>query len=309
MSRLSAFLLLALANLLWSGNWVAGRALRGVYDPFTLNFGRWAVATAALAPFALPRLRGLWPVVRRNFGLLLFLAFIGVALFQSLVYLGLRTTTAVNGLLINSSMPAFMILCSLAIERERATPRQIAGMLVSLAGILIIVSHGDLGSLAHLELRPGDGWILLAMPVWGVYSVMLRRRPAALGGLPFLFVLSLLGLLMLAPAVVLEALRSPTHAPTLPQAAAIVYMGLGASAVAFVCWNKGVSVVGANAAGFTIHLLPAFGTVLALLVLGESFGAYHAIGIATILAGVVVATRGSRPLINRTIANPRPKAP
>jgi drug/metabolite transporter (DMT)-like permease len=290
-SRGTAFVLLALANLLWSGNWVAGRALRDAYDPFTLNFGRWAVATLALAPFAAPALRGLWPVVRRNFGLLFFLAFVGVALFQGLVYLGLRTTTAVNGLLINSSMPLFMILCSLAIEREHATRRQVAGMLVSMVGIVLIVSHGQPANLLALEVRPGDGWILLAMPVWGVYSVMLRRRPAEIGGMAFLFILCLLGLVILAPAVAVEALRSPPHAPTLPQAAAIVYMGVGASVIAFICWNEGVSVVGANAAGFTIHLLPAFGTVLAIVLLGESFGVYHAIGIATILAGVVLATR------------------
>lgn len=291
MSRATAFLLLALANLLWSGNWVAGRALRGAYDPFTLNFGRWAVATLALAPFAVPALRGLWPAVRRNFGLLFFLAFVGVALFQGLVYLGLRTTTAVNGLLINSSMPLFMILCSLAIEREHATRRQVAGMLVSMLGILLIVSHGQPANLLALEVRPGDGWILLAMPVWGVYSVMLRRRPAEIGGMAFLFILCLLGLVILAPAVAVEALRSPPHVPTPPQAAAIVYMGVAASVIAFICWNKGVSVVGANAAGFTIHLLPAFGTVLAIVLLGESFGVYHAVGIVTILAGVVLATR------------------
>ena len=290
-SRATAFLLLAAANLLWSGNWVAGRALRGAYDPFTLNFGRWAVATLALAPFALPQLRGQWPVIRRSFGLLLLLAFAGVALFQGLVYLGLRTTTAVNGLLINSSMPLFMILCSLALEHERPTARQIAGMLVSLAGIAAIVSHGEPASLLHLEVRPGDGWILLAMPIWGVYSVLLRRRPAALGGVPFLFVLCVLGVLLLVPALALEALRSPPRPPTPAQAAAIVYMGVGASVIAFLCWNQGVSVVGANAAGFTIHLLPAFGTLLAIALLGESFGVYHAVGIATILAGVVLATR------------------
>ena len=290
-SRTQALALLALASLMWAGNWVTGRALRDAYDPVTLNFGRWLVAVIALAPFALPAMKGAWPAVKRDFGLLLLLAFTGVALFQSLVYLGLRTTTAVNGLLINSSMPLFMILCSLAIEHERPTARQIAGMLVSLAGIVVIVSHGELATLLHLQVRPGDGWILLAMPVWGVYSVLLRRRPAALGGIPFLFVLCVLGVLLLVPAVAVEALRSPPSPPTLAQAAAVVYMGVGASVVAFICWNQGVSVVGANAAGFTIHLLPAFGTVLAIALLGESFGAYHAVGIATILAGVVLATR------------------
>src|SRR5882672_2018642 len=130
-SRLTAILLLVLANLLWSGNWVAGRALRDAFDPVTLNFLRWAVAVAVLAPFALPLLRGKWGEVRRHAPILLVLAFFGVALFQSLVYLGLSTTTAVNALLLNSSMPMFMILCSWLIERERATRGQVAGMLIS----------------------------------------------------------------------------------------------------------------------------------------------------------------------------------
>lgn len=295
MTRPRAFLLLAFANLMWAGNWVMGRALRDAYDPATLNFARWAVATAVLAPFALPQLPRLLPLVRRNFGWLLLLAFTGVALFQSLVYLGLRTTTAVNGVLINASMPLFMILCSWAIEREHATRRQIGGMLVSLAGILIIISHGRLDSLLRLELRPGDAWILLAMPVWGIYSVLLKkRRPPELGGVAFLFVLSVLGLLMLAPVVAFSALRSPPHSPTPQQALGILYMGIAASVVAFICWNKGIAVVGANAAGFTIHLLPAFGTILAILFLGESFDAFHALGIATILAGVILATRPVR---------------
>ena len=292
MTRPRAFLLLALANLMWAGNWVMGRALRNAYDPATLNFARWAVATAVLAPFALPQLPRLLPFIRRNFGWLLLLAFTGVALFQSLVYLGLRTTTAVNGVLINASMPLFMILCSWAIEREHATRRQLGGMLVSLAGILVIISHGRLDSLLRLELRPGDAWILLAMPVWGIYSVLLKkRRPPELGGIAFLFVLSVLGLLMLAPVVAFDAIASPLHEPTLAQAIGILYMGVAASVVAFICWNKGIAVVGANAAGFTIHLLPAFGTILAILFLGESFDAFQAAGIATILAGVVLATR------------------
>ena len=291
-SRPRAFALLALANLMWAGNWVMGRALRDAYDPAALNFGRWAVAAIVLLPFAAPEVPRLLPVIRRHFGGLLVLAFTGVALFQSLVYLGLRTTTAVNGVLINASLPLFMILCSWAIERERATRRQVGGMVLSLAGILAIVSHGEPSALLRLELRPGDGWILLAMPIWGVYSVLLKRlRPPELAGVPFLFVLTILGLAMLAPVVALQASASPLHAPTPEQAAGIVYMGIGASIVAFICWNKGVEIVGANAAGITIHLLPAFGTILAILALGESFALFHAAGIATIFAGVLVATR------------------
>ena len=289
-SRLSAFILLALANLLWSGNWIAGRALREAFDPLTLNFLRWTIATLALAPFALPALRGQGALLRRHAGILFILSLTGIAVFQSLVYLGLRSTTAVNAVLINSSIPAFFLLCSWLIERERATWRQIAGMLVSLAGILIILARGRPAALLELELHAGDGWILLAMPVWGIYSVLLKRRPPELGGLPFLFVISLAGVLMLAPAVALVALQATPRWPAPEEALGVLYMGLMASVVAFIFWNRGVAAVGANAAGFTIHLLPAFGTVLAILFLGESFAAFHAAGIATILAGVLLAT-------------------
>jgi len=289
-SRLSAFLLLALANLFWSGNWIAGRALRDAFDPVTLNFLRWLIAVLVLAPFALPALRGKGELIRRNAGILLLLSLTGIVVFQSLVYLGLRTTTAVNAVLINSSIPLFMLLCSWMIERERASRRQIAGMLVSLAGILVILSRGSPAALLDLEVHAGDAWILLAMPVWGLYSVLLKRRPAELGGLPFLFVLSLAGVLMLAPFAALVALHIPPRIPAGQEALGVLYMGLAASVLAFICWNRGVAVVGANAAGFTVHLLPACGTVLAILFLGETFAPFHAAGIATILAGVLLAT-------------------
>ena len=290
-SRLQALSLLALSSLLWAGNWVTGRALRDAFDPVTLNFWRWLLATAVLAPLALPGLRGKWPLVRRHAGILLLLSLTGVAVFHSLVYLGLRTTTTVNAVLLNSSIPLFILLCSWILEREHASARQVAGMLVSLAGILTILSRGAPASLLRLELHAGDAWILLAMPVWGVYSVLLKRRPAALGGLEFLFVISAAGVLMLAPAAAAMQLQAPRPAPGEAAILGVVYVALGASVLAYICWNRGVAVVGANAAGFTVHLLPAFGTLLAILLLGESFAAYHAAGIAIILAGVVLATR------------------
>jgi drug/metabolite transporter (DMT)-like permease len=294
-SRGTAFLLLALASLFWAGNWVLGRALRDDFEPIALNFWRWLIALLALAPYALPRLRGRWGVVRRSAGLLLALSFLGVALFQSMIYTGLKTTTAVNAVLINSSFPAFMLLCSWAVERERVTKRQVTGMLISLAGILVIMARGDPASLVRLEFHRGDALILLAMPVWGVYSVLLGRRPPELDGIAFLFVISLAGALLLLPAFALESWTSPPHRPGLAAVAALLYVGLAASVAAFICWNRGVAIVGANAAGFTIHLLPAFGTLLAIAFLGESFHLFHAAGIVTILAGVAVATGAAGP--------------
>ena len=291
LGRSGAFALLALAMLFWAGNWVVGRALRDSFTPVELTFWRWLVAAVALAPFALPGLAGKGGLLRRHAALLALLALLGAVLFQSLVYLGLRSTTAVNGVLLNSSAPLFILLCSWAIDRQRARPGQLAGMLISFAGILVILAQGDLARLLELRYQPGDAWILLAMPVWGVYSVLLRRLPRELGGTALLFALSAIGVAMLAPLFALEALREPPRWPSAAEAAGVLYVGLAASVGGFICWNRGVMVVGANAAGFTLHLLPAFATVLAIALLGESFRAFHAAGIATIIAGVVLATR------------------
>ena len=248
------------------------------------------MATLALAPLGLPGLRGKGALLRKHAGILLFLAATGVAAFQSLVYLGLSTTTTVNAVLLNASLPLFILLCSWVIERERAGARQVIGMVVSFAGILVILSRGEPAALLDLKLRAGDLWILAAMPIWGIYSVMLKRRPAELDPNAFLFVISLLGTLMLLPVAAFLAIDAPPRWPGTAAAAGVLYIGIGASVLAFNFWNRGVAAVGANAAGFTIHLLPAFGTVLAILLLGESFSAFHAAGIATIIAGVVLAT-------------------
>jgi drug/metabolite transporter (DMT)-like permease len=290
-TRFGAFALLVGANLMWAGNWVTGRALRDAFDPVTLNFWRWVVALVALAPFGFAAMAGKWALVRRHAGILLLLALLGVVLFQCMVYLGLRTTTAINAVLLNSSLPLFVLLGSWILEREKARPMQIVGMLISLAGIVVIMTRGELGSLVHLELHSGDAWILAAMPIWGLYSILLKRTPVELRGVPFLFAISLLGTAMLAPFYGVQVATAPVHSPTALEAAGLVYVGLGASVVAFIFWNQGVLAVGANTAGFTLHLLPAFGTILAIVFLGERFALFHAVGIATILAGVVLATR------------------
>ena len=289
--RALAFTFLALANLFWAGNWVLGRALREAFDPISLNFWRWVIAVVVLAPFALPGLAAKRDVIRRHAGLLALLAVLSVSIFQSLVYLGLRSTTAVNAVLINCSGPLFILLCAWVLEGERATLRQVAGLLISVAGILVILSRGEPAALLQLEFHSGDAWILLAIAIWGVYSVLLKRRPPELGGVHFLFVLSAAGVLFLAPAFVLQTLHAPPRVPTAVELAAVLYVGLAASLGAFLLWNRGVAVVGANAAGFSLYLLPTFGTLLAIAFLGETFGAFHAVGIATIVAGVILATR------------------
>ena len=283
-------MLLALTNLLWAGNWVLGRALREAFDPVSLNFWRWTIALVVLLPFGLKAIAGKGAVIRENWKILALLTLLSVPLFQTMVYQGLRTTSAINAVLMNSSAPVFTIAGSWILEREHATPRQILGMLISLAGIVIIMTSGEPARLLHLELHSGDAWIIAAIPLWALYSVLLKRRPAALGGVAFLFVICLMGVGMLAPFFIARTILTPPQPLTVQAAVAIAYVGIAASVIAFIFWNKGVALVGANAAGFTLHLLPAFGTILAIFFLGEQFRAFHAAGIATILAGVLLAT-------------------
>ena len=289
--RALAFTCLALASLFWAGNWVLGRALRDAVDPISLNFYRWVISIVVLAPFALRGLAAKRDVIRRHAGILVFLALIGVSIFQSLVYQGLRSTTAVNAVLINCAAPLFILLSAWTIDGERPTLRQLAGILVSVTGILIILSRGEVAVLRQLEFHAGDAWIVLAVAIWGIYSVLLKRRPPDLGGLHFLFVLAVLGVLFLAPAFAWQVWQSPPRMPTMNEGLAILYVGLAASVGAFLLWNRGVAILGPNTGGFMLYLLPVFGTLLAIAFLGESFGTFHAVGIATIVAGVILATR------------------
>jgi drug/metabolite transporter (DMT)-like permease len=291
------FLPLVLASFFWSGNWVIGRALRDTMPPVAMNFWRWVGAALMLAPFVLPRLAGRWHIVWRNWRFFALVGSLGAALFQILVYVGLGMTTTVNAVLMNSSVPLFIILCSWWLEREHATPRQIVGMLVSFTGILVIMKHGDLAAMLQFDFNRGDAIILAAMPVWGIYSVLLKRRPRELGGLEFLFVLALSGIVCMVPFLLAENffIRSGTLTPT--TIGAVIFVSLFSSVLGYICWNKGVAAVGANRAGFTIHLLPAFGTILAIIFLDESFHLFHLVGFATILAGVALATSARPPEI------------
>ncbi|HUH84909.1 MAG TPA: DMT family transporter [Stellaceae bacterium] len=285
---------MATASLLWAGNWIVGRAVRDTIPPVALTFWRWSIAALLLAPLALPRLRGKGAVLRHHWRVLFLLGLTGVALFQGLIYTGLRFTTSVNGVLMNSAAPLFILLVAWLLDRERVTPRQMAGMALSFLGILVIMNGGDIATLAHFRFNPGDLIILLAMPTWGLYSVLVRRRPNELDPPSLIFVIALIGVMVLAPAYAAESFFLAAPHLTLSAVAAVLYVACFASIGAYLCWNRGVELVGPNNAGFTIHLLPAFGSVLAVVALHEEVHVFHAVGIATILFGVWLATSARR---------------
>jgi drug/metabolite transporter (DMT)-like permease len=262
--------------------------------PAALAFWRWGLAALILAPFALPRLRGQGRLLLRHWKVLLLLGGTGISLFQFLVYTGLRYTNAVNAMLMNSALPLFMVLVAWLIDRQKVTLRQVVGMAVSFVGILIIMNRGDWSSLRDFDVNPGDLVIVAGLPVWGVYSVMLRRRPAELDGIGLVFVLAVIGAGFLAPAYALETLLLQSAQLTWSAVGAVLYVALFASIAAYLCWNRGIDMIGPNRAGFTQHLIPAFGTALAVIFLGEEVHLFHAVGIATILLGVWLASSTRR---------------
>jgi len=283
--ELYPFALLLLANLFWASNWVIGRGIHETFPPVALSFWRWTVAAMVLAPIALPRLKGQWPIVRAHWRVLLILGACGIAVPQCITYVGLNYTTAVNGSLLTAGSPIVMVLVSWLLERHTATPRQLFGLMLSLSGVGIVIAHGSLTTLQQFRFNPGDLVILLSIPIWCVYSVLLRRRPRDVDGIALLFLLTPIGLATLAPAFVYEEIfvRAPVWTPA--SAVTVVYVGVVASAGAYGLWNRGVELIGPNRAAFTNPFQPMFATSLAVLGLGERFYPYHAIGFAMIIAG------------------------
>lgn len=287
-----AALLLALAALFWAGNFVMGRAVRGEIPPVALAFWRWLVAAAVLLPLTARELGAKVAAVRRHAPLLLALGATGVGTFNTLTYIALTGTEAINAMLVISLTPLAILLAAFLLDRERPDRRRVAALAVSLAGVAVIAARGDPAALLGLHFNPADGIVLAAVFGWGLYSVLLRRVPrGTFSPLALLTVTVLSGLALLAPSWLAEmVLTGATPRLDLPTAAAVLYAALAASIGAYLCWNAGVALIGASASGPFLHLQPAFGTVLAVLLLGEVPRPFHAVGFALVLAGVALAS-------------------
>lgn len=263
-----AYLLLILANLFWSGNFIVGRAVHGSVPPAALAFFRWFGGFLVAVGFAWPHLRRDWPLLRRHWPMLLLLAATGIAAYNTLVYTGLGTTTALNGLLEQSTMPVVILLCSFLLFGERPSARQVLGIAVSLLGVVVIITRGEFWALSRLALNRGDLWIFAAIIAYSVYSALLRRRPA-MHPLSFLAATFALGAAMILPFAAGEGIAGAAPRFDIATAAAILYVAIFPSVLAYFCWNRGVEILGANRAGQFVHLMPVFGSALAILLLGE----------------------------------------
>jgi drug/metabolite transporter (DMT)-like permease len=285
----SAWTLLILGNLFWAGNIVLARGIAGQVPPVALAYWRWTGAFLVAVGFAWPHLRRDFPLLLRHWKLMLLLAATGIASFNTMSYIGLTSTTALNVLLLQSAMPLIIIVWAFVLFRERPSVRQASGVALSLLGVATIAAHGSLQSLASLQVNRGDVWILVAMVIYGVYCVMLRHRPAV-HPLSFLVAAMGIGSCMMLPFMLWEAVQGATVHGGLPSYLAIAYTAIFPSFIAYLFFNRGVELVGAALAGQSMHLMPLFGSILAILFLGEAFHAYHAAGIALIAVGILLAS-------------------
>jgi drug/metabolite transporter (DMT)-like permease len=285
-----AYLLMTLTMLFWSINFIVGRWAAGHVPPITLSALRWTGATLLILTVAWPHVRREWSVIRCHWPMLLMLGITGTAVYNTLQYLALVFTTATSAGVINSAGPVLIVLACYIFFGDRVSPRQAFGIAVSLLGVLIVITKGDLGSLLALSFNIGDVIMLSAMVVTAVYTAYLRKRPP-LHMLSFAAVIYAIAAVLNLPLALVE-LAAGAHLDLSPASlAAIAYTAIFPSALAYLCFNRGIEIIGGPRAGAFLHLIPLFTAALAMLFLGEQPQPFHAAGFAFIVGGVALAAR------------------
>ena len=292
--RTRAFVGVVLAALFWAANAVIARWLADDVGPFALAFWRWSFALVLLLPFGLPRLRGTLDVLCGQGVRLFWLGLLSVGAYNTLLYIAAHTTTALNITLVNSTMPIAIAVLAHFVLGQRTTAPQALGFTLAAVGMLVIVSRGTLAVFAEFAFRPGDLLMIVAVIVWAVYSVLLRRWRIDLHPLAFLTATMALGVAVLLPFFLWEVAARGHFTWTSIHLATFGYLAIFASILSFLFWNNAVLVLGPNTTGIFIYLVPVFTAGLAYATLGEALNMYHAAGGAMILAGLLLATRGGR---------------
>jgi drug/metabolite transporter (DMT)-like permease len=284
------YLLLSITALCWAGNAIVGRMAAGHIAPVTLSFLRWSFAFLIILPFAWKHLAKDWAAIRGRLGVMIVLSITGIGAFNTLQYWALEHTQALNTLLLQSAAPLVVAVWSLALLGVRLTLAQAAGVLLSMAGVLVILMHGDLTKLSNIEFNRGDLIFIVALVIFGLYSVLSLKRPDihALSFVAFTFGA---GAACLIPLFIWELFARPLMQIDTANLLTLAYVALFPSTIAYLCFNRGVQLIGANRAAPFFHVVPVFGTVMSIAFLGEHPQAFQFIGFALVLTGVFVASR------------------
>jgi drug/metabolite transporter (DMT)-like permease len=287
---LVAVSLAVLATLIWSGNFIIARGVIKDIPPVTLAFCRWLSATIILLPFAWKYFTGEFYLVKSNFWYFLLAAVTGVSMFNTFVYIAGHYSTAINMALLGTcSSPIISVILARIFLKEKITLLRIAGMVVCISGILLLLSKGSFENLLSFRFSKGDWWILAAAFTFAIYNTTVKKKPAAMNSTNFLFVIFLIGTVILLPFYLYELKNQGGFAINLPNLSSILYLGLGASVICFLIWNKAIRNLGTGRTALFGNLIPVFSSIEAVFLLHEKITSIHLISFILVVAGLVIA--------------------
>src|SRR4030095_2314804 len=279
-----------LATLIWSGNFIIARGVIKTIQPVTLAFYRWLTATVIIAPFAWKYFFAEIKVVKQNFLFFLLAAVTGVSMFNTFVYVAGHYSSAINMAILGTcSSPIISVILARIFLKERIPALRIVGMIVCICGILILLSKGNLQNLVSFKFTKGDWWIMAAALTFAIYNTSVRKKPATMHPVNFLFVIFLLGTIILLPFYFFELKNEGGFAINAFNISAILYLGIGASVICFLIWNKAIVALGSGRTALFGNLIPVFSSIEAVFLLNEKITSIHIISFILVVAGLVIA--------------------
>ncbi len=287
-----AYLLLVLTTLFWSGNFIVGKAA-SIYEipPFSLNFYRWLFAGAILLPFTLKEILKKKNYIFKNIGFFIILGISSITIFNSAVYYSLYYMQVISGVLMISTIPVWIMFISAILGIEKTNKFQIFGVILSLIGVLFIITKSDLNLIKNLDFNKGDLIMASGMFAWALYSALLKKKSYEISQITLLEVVIIIGLLFLVPIYILEMKLGNTLIVNKPFVLTLSYVVLFPGLASFFFWIKGISIIGANRAGVFLHLMPIFGSLMAIILFNEKFMFYHFLGAIFIIVGITLSNK------------------
>jgi drug/metabolite transporter (DMT)-like permease len=286
----NAYLVLTLTAFMWAGNAVAGRLAVGEVSPMALTTLRWVIAASMMGFVARREVRASWPQLKERWASVVWMGTLGFTAFNALFYAAAYHTTAVNIAIIQGAIPVLVLIGALAAFGTRIRGLQVVGMGVTLVGVALVAAKGHLETLLQLAFNVGDVWMLVACGLYATYTLGLRNRPAV-PGLAFFATMAGVAFLTSLPLLAWEILSGTVQWPTPKGWAILLYVGLFPSLLSQIFYMRGVELIGPGRAGIFVNLVPVFGALLAVVILGEPFHLYHAGALALVLGGIWLAER------------------
>ncbi|NRA88156.1 MAG: DMT family transporter [Rhizobiales bacterium] len=285
------YILLCLTTLFWAGNFVTSRTISAEFGAIPLAYIRWGIALIILTPFAIKYVKADWALIKKHWIILSLLSATGITIFNTFVYIGLRDTTAINALLIQSLGPIIVFLWSFILFRNKLRPTQMLAICISLLGVFYIVFKGQIGNIINLNFNIGDIYIIVAIIFYSLYSALLRNKPN-IHWLSFLYMTFLLGEIMLTPFLIWDLLTVGNHMfLNIHSISVMAYVAIFPAIIAYICFNRAVALVGANVSASFFHLIPVFGTILAIIFINETLQTFHIIGFSLVITGIYIGSR------------------